>query len=54
VAFVTLVVEDGATLKEAQTLARHATPQLTMDVYTRTRDERLHQTIERISKNVLE
>ncbi len=40
--FGTLVVESGANVKEAQTLMRHSTPQLTMNTYARTRNDRLH------------
>ena len=49
VAYITFVVESGATLKEAQTLARHSTPQLTMNVYARARDERLSEAVEKIA-----
>jgi len=48
-AYINLVIEAGATVKEAQTLARHATPQMTLGVYGRTRDERLHQVIEQVA-----
>ncbi len=39
--YINLVIENGATVKEAQSLARHATPELTMNVYGRTREDRL-------------
>jgi hypothetical protein len=48
-AYIKLVIEAGATVKEAQTLARHATPQMTMGVYGRTREERLHQVVEHVA-----
>src|SRR5262249_48269384 len=48
-AYINLVIEAGATVKEAQTLARHATPQMTLGVYGRTRDERLHQVVEQVA-----
>ena len=48
-AYINLVIEAGATVKEAQTLARHATPQMTMGVYGRTREERLHQVVEHVA-----
>jgi len=51
--FVTLAVEAGANIKEAQTLARHSTPTLTANVYARTRDERLAQLAERVGETVL-
>ncbi len=50
VAYVTFVIEAGATASEAQTLARHATPALTMNVYARTRDERLAQVAEAVGE----
>jgi integrase len=43
VTFITLVIEGGANVKEAQTLARHSTPQLTLNVYAKTRNERLQE-----------
>lgn len=52
VAFTTFVFEAGATVKEAQTLARHSTPDLTLNVYARARDERLSKVAETINKNV--
>jgi hypothetical protein len=36
-------------VKEAQTLARHAKPQMTLGVYGRTREERLHQVVEQVA-----
>lgn len=53
VAFITFVIEEGATDKEAQALARHATPQLTFNVYARTREERLASTIEKVAAVLL-
>ena len=41
VAYVTFVLEAGASVSEAQTLARHATAGLTLNTYARTRNERL-------------
>jgi integrase len=49
VAYINLVIESGVSLKEAQTLARHATPQLTMNVYGRVREERLAQAVEKMA-----
>lgn len=51
--YVTLAVEAGANVKEAQTLARHSTPNLTMNVYARKRDERLSELAEKIGQSVL-
>jgi integrase len=39
--FTTLVIESGANVKEAQTLLRHSTPSLTMELYARARGGRL-------------
>ena len=44
-ACVNLVLESGATVTEAQELARHSTPDLTMNVYGRTREDRLTQAV---------
>ncbi len=51
--FVTLTYEAGATHKEAQELARHATPGLTANTYARTRNERLAGITERVADTVL-
>ena len=47
VAYTTLILEAGATVKEAQVLARHSTPGLTMNTYARTRMDRLHELADR-------
>ncbi len=52
-AFVTLLLESEVTVKEAQQLARHSTPSLTMNTYGRARDERLASAIERVGRKVL-
>lgn len=54
VCYVTCVLEAGANVKEAQTLARHATPNLTMNVYARARSERLAEVTERVAKVMLQ
>ena len=46
VAYTTLILEAGANVKEAQVLARHSTPGITMNTYARTRMERLHELVE--------
>ena len=43
-----MVIEAGASVKEAQTLLRHSTPQLTMNAYARARDHRLAEVAERV------
>jgi len=42
-----LVIETGVTVKEAQELARHSTPELTMNTYGRVREARLEEAVER-------
>ena len=51
-AYINFVIESGATVKEAQALARHSTPDLTMNVYGRTRPERLAETVEKMAGNI--
>ena len=53
VAYINLVLESGARVKEAQTLARHATPEMTMNVYGRARKERLSEVVEQMAKSVV-
>jgi integrase len=54
VTYINLVIESGGvSVKEAQELARHATPELTMNVYGRTREERLSQAVEKIAQALL-
>jgi integrase len=50
--FVTFTYEAGATHREAQELARHATPGLTANTYARTRNERLAGITDRIAAMV--
>ncbi len=50
--FVTFAYEAGAHDREAQELARHATPGLTANVYARVRNERLAGITDRIAENV--
>ncbi|HCR19767.1 MAG TPA: hypothetical protein DIU35_20010 [Candidatus Latescibacteria bacterium] len=53
VAYINLVLESGAKVKEAQTLARHATPELTINVYGWARKERLSEVVEQMAKSVV-
>jgi integrase len=53
VAFVSLALEAGANVKEAQSLARHATPGLTLNTYGRARPARLVELTEIIGKSVM-
>jgi integrase len=49
---ITAILESGAELKTAQTLARHATPDLTMNTYGRSRHDRLTAAAEAVGKVV--
>lgn len=53
VAYVTLVLEAGATAKEAQSLARHSNPSLTMNIYARARKGRLVEISQRVGDAIL-
>lgn len=53
VAYINLVIESGASVKESQSLARHATPELTMNVYGKARNDRLSETVERVAAMLL-
>jgi len=50
--YVTLAAEAGANVKELQALARHSTPDLTLNVYAKKRDERLAELVEKIGESV--
>jgi hypothetical protein len=52
VTYINLVIEAGASVKEAQALARHATPALTLGVYGRTRESRLHEVVGRVAQTL--
>jgi len=52
VTYTTLVVESGANVKEAQDLLRHSTPDLTMNTYARSRQERLSELAEAVGERV--
>jgi hypothetical protein len=53
VAYINHVIESGVSVKEAQELARHSTPQLTMNVYGRARVERLAEAVEKVGEALL-
>ena len=50
VAYITFVCEAGATVKEAQEMARHSTPQLTLNTYARARGPRLAELVEQVAE----
>ena len=52
VTYINLVLETGVHPKEAQTLARHSTPEMTMNVYGRTRKENLSVAVEQVAKAI--
>ena len=52
VTYVTHLLESGASAKEAQELARHATPDITMNTYARTRRENLQKVTESVGKTM--
>ncbi len=52
--FITRVIEAGANVKEAQALARHSTPELTMNTYAKTSHQRLSQLTEKLSRDISE
>ena len=51
-AYINLVIDAGADVKTAQTLSRHSTPHLTMNVYGRTTDARLSAVAEKVGEMV--
>jgi len=53
VAYVSLVQEAGATVKETQALARHSTPDLSLNIYARTRESRLSEVAEMVGEMVI-
>jgi hypothetical protein len=53
VMYINLVIESGVNPKEAQTLARHATAELTIGLYGRAADQRLVQAIDQIAQHVI-
>lgn len=53
VAYVTFVLDAGANVKEAQSLARHCNPSLTMNVYGRANKGRLAEISQRVGDAIL-
>jgi integrase len=53
VTYVTLLLHAGAYIKEAQSLARHSDPKLTMNVYARVLPGRLIEVVEAVGRPVL-
>ncbi|MFH1743386.1 MAG: site-specific integrase [bacterium] len=49
VAYITFLLSAGASVKEAMALARHSTPDLTLNVYGRTEETRLSELVEKVA-----
>jgi len=52
VTYINLIIENGASVKEAQDLARHSTPEMTMNVYARSRWDRRRDLAESIGQDI--
>jgi hypothetical protein len=52
VTYTTLVIESGANGKEAQTMLCHTSPDMTMNIYSRTRQDSLPRLAERIGETL--
>jgi integrase len=53
VTYINLFIDSGVNSKEAQTLARHATAELTIGLYGRATDERLAQAVDQMAQHVI-
>jgi hypothetical protein len=53
VAYINFVIESGVSVKKAQVLARHSTPELTLNVYGRTREDRLAKVVDEVADKIL-
>lgn len=52
VTYITNVIESGANIKEAQTLARHSNPMMTANIYAKTKRERLAEVSELVGEKL--
>jgi len=52
-AYLSLVIEAGASVKEAMVLGRHSSPDLTMNTYARARENRLAELTEKVAKTII-
>ena len=50
--FITGVIEAGADIKEAQELARHSNPNLTLNIYAKVKKESLAAVVNRMAKTL--
>ena len=53
VSYINILLDRGVGVREAQALARHSTPQMTMNVYGRTRQEKLSEVVSEMAESVL-
>lgn len=53
-AYINFVLDSGANVKTAQELARHSTPDMTMNVYGRARDEKMREAVETVGNMLFE
>ena len=49
---MSLTIEAGASAKEAQQLARHSDPRITMNVYAKANDQKLAGVVDRVADHV--
>lgn len=54
VCFVTMIINAGANAKEAQELARHSNPNLTMNTYAKARTDHMAELVNQVSSTVQE
>jgi len=52
-AYLSLVIEAVASVKEAMVLGRHSNPDLTMNTYARARENRLAELTEKVAKTII-
>jgi integrase len=50
--YINLVIRTGCDLKTAQSLARHSTPELTMNTYGRADEKRLREAVEKVGEMI--
>jgi hypothetical protein len=53
VTYINLVFDSDISVRDAQALARHSTPDQTLNVYGRPRDDRMAEAVEQVTANVL-
>ena len=53
VSYINILLDRGVGVREAQALARHSTPEMTMNVYGRTRQEKLSEVVSEMAESVL-